>query len=202
MSPSARTMQPAPRRGRPPEVERDQVMLVALRLFEKKGFDAVSMDEIAVAAGISRRTLFRVFPSKGDLVWDGVQEVLSVVGRFATDIPRGSPLSAVVKLFFGDALAMLDDAELAKVARRKLKLIASSPALLTHGTLRDLQRVIETVLEEAQVKTSAPRGLVAHSLFAVGFTTLVWWAESGSTESPRELLAQALTSLAEARSKR
>jgi AcrR family transcriptional regulator len=195
-------MQPAPRRGRPPEVERDQVILVALRLFEKKGFDAVSMDEIAEAAGISRRTLFRLFPSKGDLVWDGAQEVLSVVGRFAKDIPRRSPLNAVVKLFFGDALAMLDDAELAKVARRKLKLIASSPALLTHGTVRELQGVIETVLEEAQVKTSAPRGLVAHSLFAVGFTTLVWWAQSGSTESPRELLAQALTSLAEARPKR
>jgi len=41
---------------------------VAVRLFLEKGFDAVSVAEVAAAAGISKPTLFRYFPAKEDLV--------------------------------------------------------------------------------------------------------------------------------------
>jgi AcrR family transcriptional regulator len=41
---------------------------VAIRLFLEKGFDAVSVAEVAAAAEISKPTLFRYFPSKEDLV--------------------------------------------------------------------------------------------------------------------------------------
>lgn len=45
-----------------------EVSDTAVRLFLEKGFDAVSVAEIAAAAGISKPTLFRYFPSKEDLV--------------------------------------------------------------------------------------------------------------------------------------
>ncbi len=41
---------------------------IAIRLFMEKGFDAVSVAEIAAAAEISKPTLFRYFPAKEDLV--------------------------------------------------------------------------------------------------------------------------------------
>jgi len=41
---------------------------IAIRLFLEKGFDAVSVAEIAAAAEISKPTLFRYFPAKEDLV--------------------------------------------------------------------------------------------------------------------------------------
>ena len=41
---------------------------IAIRLFLEKGFDAVSVAEVAAAAGISKPTLFRYFPAKEDLV--------------------------------------------------------------------------------------------------------------------------------------
>lgn len=40
----------------------------AIRLFLEKGFDAVSVAEVAAAAEISKPTLFRYFPAKEDLV--------------------------------------------------------------------------------------------------------------------------------------
>ncbi|GGS84783.1 TetR family transcriptional regulator [Streptomyces cinerochromogenes] len=40
----------------------------AVRLFLERGFDAVSVAEVAAAAGISKPTLFRYFPAKEDLV--------------------------------------------------------------------------------------------------------------------------------------
>lgn len=44
------------------------IAATALTLFDEKGFDGVTVDEIASASGISRRTLFRYFSTKEDIV--------------------------------------------------------------------------------------------------------------------------------------
>lgn len=47
------------------------VLEVAEELFEKKGFDAVSMDEVAFNTGISKSTVYVYFKSK-QLIWDSI----------------------------------------------------------------------------------------------------------------------------------
>ena len=46
----------------------DEIATVAMDLFLDKGFDATTIDDIAAAAGISRRSFFRYFGTKEDLV--------------------------------------------------------------------------------------------------------------------------------------
>ena len=48
---------------------------VALDLFIRQGYEATTVDEIATAAGISRRSLFRYFASKEAIIFDNLEDV-------------------------------------------------------------------------------------------------------------------------------
>ncbi|GJF15628.1 putative mycofactocin biosynthesis transcriptional regulator MftR [Mycolicibacterium cyprinidarum] len=55
--------------GRRRSTSWEHISDVAIDLFMAKGFDDVSVDDVAAAAGIARRTLFRYYPSKNALPW-------------------------------------------------------------------------------------------------------------------------------------
>lgn len=50
------------------EQTRDALIQAALGLFQEKGFDATTIDDVTARAGVSRRTFFRYFNSKNELV--------------------------------------------------------------------------------------------------------------------------------------
>lgn len=171
---------------------------MALRLFERDGFDDVTMDDVARAAKVSRRTLFRLFPSKADLVWEGLDDVLRGVEARAADLPRRASLGAAVDALFGEGLRLLEDPKLAKVAKRRLRLMATSPALLTHEMLDRIQEVVSSALERTRRAGDAPPALVARSIFAVAFSSLLWWAQGDQAMAPREVLHAAMAAVGEA----
>lgn len=72
----------------------EDVSDIAVRLFLAKGFDAVSVAEVAAAAGISKPTLFRYFPAKEDLVLHRIADheteaARLVAGATGTESPVG-----------------------------------------------------------------------------------------------------------------
>ena len=138
MAQSAKTQRA--RRGRPQEADPREISRIALDLFEREGFDRVTMDEIAEAASVSRRTLFRLFPSKWDLVWGSLGDILDVMRQRAAAL-SGADLrvGGVLREFIEPFLRPLDDPEAAATARRRLRVIASAPALLDHPTLREIE---------------------------------------------------------------
>jgi mycofactocin system transcriptional regulator len=62
-------MDSQPKLGRKRSTTRDHIADVAIDLFCARGFDAVSVDDVAQAAGIARRTLFRYYASKSAIPW-------------------------------------------------------------------------------------------------------------------------------------
>ncbi|MEV6182325.1 TetR family transcriptional regulator [Streptomyces sp. NPDC052016] len=82
---------------------------IAVRLFVERGFDAVSVAEVAAAAEISKPTLFRYFPAKEDLVLyriaDHEREAADVVAEART---AGVPPLAALRRHFLDGLAAAD----------------------------------------------------------------------------------------------
>ncbi|MGW3283937.1 TetR/AcrR family transcriptional regulator [Streptomyces sp. NPDC001002] len=78
----------------------------AIRLFMEKGFDAVSVAEVAAAAGISKPTLFRYFPAKEDLVLHRIADHQDEAARVVVEA-EDAPVSALRRHFL-DGLARCD----------------------------------------------------------------------------------------------
>ncbi len=62
-------MMPQPRVGRRRSTTPHHITDVAIDMFSARGFADVSVDDVAQAAGISRRTLFRYYASKNAIPW-------------------------------------------------------------------------------------------------------------------------------------
>lgn len=122
------------RPGRLPSTSREELEQICLSLFTERGFDAVSVDEVARAAGIGRRTFFRYFPSKNDVVWGDFDHALEDWERWFASAPRREPIMSVIRravLAFNTF-----DPSNAESHRGRMRLILHTDALQAHSTLR------------------------------------------------------------------
>lgn len=176
--------------GRPRTISPDAVSLAALRLFDEKGFDAVSMDDVAREADVSRRSLFRLFPSKPSLVWGGLDEFVARF-RAALDSDDGGDAVRTLQSAYVVASAFPDDQ--IEVTRRRLRVIHVTPAL----DLRADPRLTILTDETRRFLVSRDPGadelaavVRAHALAAVVSATLTWWAEHDDGR-PEDVLERA-----------
>jgi len=118
---------PAVRRGRPPGTSARELELISLRLFTEDGFDDTTVERIAAAAGVSRRTFFRYFDSKTDVLWrafDG--EVRRLRDAFAQVPPEVPMMEAIRQVVVGANRYRAEDVP---ELRTRMNLIGSVPAL-------------------------------------------------------------------------
>ncbi|MCW2686387.1 MAG: mycofactocin system transcriptional regulator [Mycobacterium sp.] len=98
-------MRPAsePRVGRRRSTTWDDITNVAIDLFAARGFDEVSVDDVARAAGIARRTLFRYYPSKNAIPWGNfdahLDRMRDLLDQVEPDVPIGAALRAALLAF-------------------------------------------------------------------------------------------------------
>src|SRR3954464_12911095 len=92
-------------RERKKRATRDAIAAAARRLFAERGFDAVTVAEIAVAADVSEKTVFNHFPTKEDLVFAGGEARLDQLLADLAKRPAGTP---VLGVFRATTEAMID----------------------------------------------------------------------------------------------
>lgn len=156
-----------PRGGRPPATSRSELERVAYWLFGKHGFDETSIDDITAAAGIARRTFFRYYPSKSDLVWGDFDEQCERLRQWFSAVPPEMPMMEAIHQAVLDFNRLPPGQEPAH--RRRLGLILGVPSLLANSTLRFAQWRAEVAAFAARRLGLAPDALLPQ---VIGYSAL------------------------------
>ncbi|HWN36645.1 MAG TPA: TetR family transcriptional regulator [Pseudonocardia sp.] len=83
-------------RERKKQLTRQAILDTAKAMFAERGYDGVTVAEIADAVNIAAKTVFVYFPSKEDLVFDGEAEMRErIVARIRDRAPGETPLRAM-----------------------------------------------------------------------------------------------------------
>ncbi|MDP7723692.1 TetR/AcrR family transcriptional regulator [Mycobacterium sp. TY814] len=149
-----------------------QIQHTAHELFAERGFDAVTTEDIAAAAGISISTYFRHAPTKEGLLVDPVREAISeMLDSFSTRPADESAVEVLIQLFVTHARDASESDHLVTWQRA----IATAPHLLSKSTLvreSDQRKFVELVASRMGVDPAAdmrPSLLVYMSLATVKF---------------------------------
>ncbi|MFW0783966.1 mycofactocin system transcriptional regulator [Gordonia sp. CPCC 206044] len=122
-----------PALGRRPVTTRARISAVAIDLFTDRGFDDTSVDDVADAVGIARRTLFRYYPSKNAIPWGDfdahLDDMRSLLGRIPADLPIADALRRALVSFNQVPAAELPG------HRRRMSLLLGVPALQAYSML-------------------------------------------------------------------
>jgi mycofactocin system transcriptional regulator len=172
--------------GRRRATSRAELEQVAFALFAARGFDATTVDEIAAAAGIGRRTFFRYFPSKNDIPWGAFEDELERMRVRLKACPPEVPLADAIRV------ALIDFNRVAPAQvplhRRRMELILRVPTLLAHSTLR-FAAWRAVVAEFAAERTSrraddlAPQA-IAHAVLGVAIAAYEHWLDDPGSDLP------------------
>jgi mycofactocin system transcriptional regulator len=163
--------------GAPGDTVYARVEQAALDLFTERGFDDVTSDEVADAAGISRRTFFRYFATKADAVWGDFAGHVRHLSELIEATDPDQPVLGAICAAYVEVNAY--PAEQQALLRERMQLILTEPALQAHSQLRyaDVDRVVaEHVARHAGGSPSdlLPR-LVATSTRAAAMTAFEVW---------------------------
>lgn len=154
-------------RGRPPGTSRRQLELIALRLFTERGFDETTIEQIAAAAGVSRRTFFRYFDSKASALWGEFDAEVGAIRAALAAVPARVPMMDAIRraVVAANHHRAADIPEL----RTRMNLIISVPALQSSAAVR-YDAWERAVSDFAAARTGQPAG----SLYplAIGRATL------------------------------
>lgn len=161
------------RRTRKRLVTRQAISDAATRLFMERGFDRVTIDEIAEAADVGRMTVFNHFPRKEDMFFDREQEAHDVAFEaIRSRSPGTSPIGALGELahrmadqrepafpLFADTKAFVETAQASEALKARARQMRD-----------DFIRALAVVLAEAADRSSDD----ADAYLAAGLITSAW----------------------------
>jgi AcrR family transcriptional regulator len=154
-------------RERKKQQTRLRISDIATGLFLERGFDAVTVAEIAEAAEVSVNTVYNYFPAKEDLFFDREDEQVERSSRQVRERgPGESAVAAVLRAVRADVQPMCDQWAVDDGMARFMRCVRESPSLMARVfvmRMRIIDRLTRTLREEA----GAPEGDPMAEMLAV-----------------------------------
>ncbi len=170
-------------RARKRRQTRERIVNAALQLFSERGFDSVTVDEIAASADVSKRSFFDYFPTKEDVVFAWQDEF----GKALTVAIAARPKSESITRTVEEAMTASIGAAASPASLAVDRLIRSTPALRERDYVK-YQRLEQALAGALVDRERGERGKFrAHLLAAIVIAGLrlgneQWYAE-GKTDS-------------------
>lgn len=167
-------------RDRSREILRAELAVAASDFCAERGFESVTVDDIAQAIGVSRATFFRYFGSKEDAVVAAARTVRTPLA----DGIRGEP--AGVSAWTAARSAMAATVEVARVdpgrLRSRVRMISASPALRARLALHHADDRVELAeaLTERMTDPHAARAVAGAAMAAIDLGWSLWASDSSA----------------------
>jgi AcrR family transcriptional regulator len=133
-------------RERHKQQTRQVISDVATEMFAARGFDDVTISQVADAAGVAKMTVTNYFPRKEDLVFDRAEAIIRSLADVITARAPGESLLAAIRRDYAERVAR-PDVTLGLSSPAFVRMISSSPVLASRGL--DLQDQRERALGDA-----------------------------------------------------
>jgi AcrR family transcriptional regulator len=142
------------------EETRRRLVEAAFALFEAHGYDQVTVDQIAEAAGVSRRTFFRHFPSKEKVIFPFTELRLDLFRKVIREQTTSTPpsLDDLKRIYSFVVQGWIDNKDRMLRSRR---IVAQSSILLVYDQLVNVkwERAIGLELDGADIDPDDPEPL-------------------------------------------
>ncbi len=187
-------------RERKKERTRVQVIETAIDLFLKNGYEQTTLDEVLGAVEISRRTFFRYFESKEDLLIAWMDQLIEVACEAVRARPPSEPPLVAIRSAIRDTLGWLSEGSLPRFVAVQ-QLIAKTPAVRARQSER-LGHCAEAISAPlaARMNLDPQRDLAPHVLascaIAIMKCSIEAWIARGATEGLLELVDEGFRALA------
>jgi AcrR family transcriptional regulator len=180
----------------------DELRDAALQLLATRGYDTVTVDDIVAAAGMSRRTFFRYYASKEDVVVRFLAEMKTIVVTELAARPAAEPPSVALRhaAWAPLAIACADHPDHLERSRVVVRLVLDTPALLARWLEHQIEwrAALAAVLAE---RCGADPGTDLYPSMAAGMVLLAFdavlqqWRPGDDEERLTELADQAFAVL-------
>ena len=194
---------PSNRRSRKKSKTHDDLLRAGLELFASRGFDETTTNDIAEAADVAQRTLFRHFPTKESLLYGDMDETRRELRQALEERPGDEPVLVAIRAAFA---SLADNFERHRSGRLlQARLAATSPSVSAYSRatvqLSWEREIIEAVAARLGVDPLVdprPEVLAGASMSAVRIATRQWVATNGTADFLDLVLAalEAITQLA------
>jgi AcrR family transcriptional regulator len=186
---------PAGLRQRKRRQTRERLTRAAMALFLERGFEATTLDDIAAAADISRRSFFHYFASKEDVVFAWHEEITAALIEAVAARPAGESMLMAAENAISAMAGQLEPGEAVAMAQLK----RDNPALQARDQVKyeKLERALADALGKRAGRGSEQLAARLVAMIATGAMRIggELWAAEGAHEKPEALVKRTFAAI-------